>query len=143
MKRTYTKLNNKFAAKTLKQSHIEANRASDAFIATLLGWVSVDTDLGKEWVGNTPTGTLQYNCVGNCVVPRFTTDDSHMLAEHIIKYMMKNQHITITIDNSQHLTALIAEKKSDVTIVVQAPTLGLLFARVFFELKNKKLHKEN
>jgi hypothetical protein len=136
MKRTYAKLVNKYSNKTIKQTQIEESRACDAFIAHLLGWGDIHIDLGKEWVGDSPIGSKEFNCIGMCVIPKFTTIDSYILSNYILK-SLKNQHFIITMTQNV-VTATLSNKKGEKSTFISAPTLSLLVARTFVELKKQK-----
>jgi len=132
MKRTYLKLLSKHSNKTLKLHTVEANRATDAFLAHLLGWGNIELDGGKEWIGDTPNiHDKIFNCIGRCVIPKFTTENNNIISAYIMSNL-KNSHITITITNNSPLTGVITTKKGDT--IINADTLELLTSKILIFL---------
>ena len=143
MKKRFVKLQKLFKNGTLHGKHIEADRDSDAIIAQVLGWSDLTCDLDREWVCDIPV--KEYECLGRCVVPKFTTSgDGLKLLNHLKtkKIFKEDDRIEITYHDSVYNGVLIIShtvmKKGVLPpserYIEYAPTLPLLFCKLFIDV---------
>ena len=137
MRRSYLKLQKNFKTDSLKPEHINVTRDCDAFIAFLLGWTDIELDTGKEWVGDAPQGYTKFNCLGRCVIPRFTSEQGLQLLEYLTdtKIITQKQNLDIKkIKSIYHITLT----QDDVELHrVEAPTFSLGISRLLSMIKIK------
>jgi hypothetical protein len=84
MKRTYLKLLKNYTSGNLTQNSIQRSRDCDALIASLIGWDDIELDNNKEWIGDAPQGLMYFNCLGRCIIPRFTGEHGQQLFEFML-----------------------------------------------------------
>lgn len=134
MKNKFTKLQKLLKNKKLDTSHIEEHRDCDATIAILLGFEDVEQDTDKEWVADIPPAFKEFDCIGRCVVPRFTTTDGLKLFNFMIKSQMIPQPVVgLTFNSKTNLfTASIWDYGDKPELLaVEAATCSLAICKLF------------
>jgi hypothetical protein len=134
VKNKFSKLQKLLKNKKLDTSHIEEHRDCDATIAILLGFEEVEQDNDKEWVADIPAEFKDFDCLGRCVVPRFTTTDGLKLFNYMIKSKMIKQPVVGVVYNSTNnkFTASVWDIKGEVeSLVVDASTAALAICKLF------------
>lgn len=138
MKRTYLKLIKNYKAGNLTQNNIKISRDCDALIASLLGWEDIELDNSKEWIGDAPLGYMHFNCLGRCVIPRFTGEHGQQLYEFMLDTIIPEDSIityNYDADSKFHSAELIIGK---IGYKTQAKSFAESIARLLVEIKTNE-----
>lgn len=134
MRKKFIKLQKLIKSKALSANHIEEHRDCDAAIAELLGWKNIEMDSMKEWTADVPPLFKDFECIGRCVIPKFTTLDYYKVLSFLNTTMKEDDRIEFVI-NKNKITAIMVSKHN--TVTVTAPTIALAICKLLVEKEKK------
>lgn len=147
MKNKFSKLQKLLKNKKLDPTHIEEHRDCDATIAILLGFTDVEQDPDKEWTADVPSSFKEFDCVGRCVVPKFTGVDGLKLYNYILKKEMFIEPVLSVTYNRKTgtYTAMLYDTEANLK-EIEGTTFSLAVCRLLVlmltDTKPKKTRKK-